>query len=227
MALSITLALGLMFHWDTVPQNGLDWALSITGFCAFGGHGKLGCGFTPAWFIGLILSLYLLYPWLSRCMKLRPHVTLMTLFLISVVSRLAVDGYFPSYPKEGIGEWVPLCRVFEFGLGIYLAQAEWLGRVFQWRAPSSIRGTLEVLSELTFPVFLLHWTFNPVLNHFGFPLHLLLFLAMTMIGSYAILYVDAYLQQALFGKRQSFCVPWPAPLEIWTGRVARWTKEAP
>ena len=223
MALSITIVLGLMFHWDTVPKTGIDWALSITGLCVFGGRGWLGCGFTPAWFIGLMLSLYTLYPVLSRCLKLNPPGTLIILFFISVVSRLTVEGYFPNYPKE----WFPLCRVFEFGLGIYLAQAGWLVRVFQWTAPPSIKRTLEVLSELSFPVFLLHWTFYPVLNHFGSPLHVLLFLAMTMIGSYTILYFDSYVQHAVFGKRQSSRVPWPAPLGVWTGRPARWTKESP
>lgn len=222
MTLAITIVLGLMFHWKAVPTNGVDWVLSITGFCAFGGGGISGCGFTPAWFIGLMLSLYTLYPVLSRCMKLNPRVTLIALFFISVVSRLTVERYFPSFPRE----WFPLCRVFEFGLGIYLAQAGWLARAFQWTATSSIQRTLEVLSELSFPVFLLHWTFIPVLTHIDSPLHIVLFLAMTVIGSYAILYVDSYLQRALFGKRQSSCLPWPAPLEIWTDRLLGWKKEA-
>ena len=223
MTLAITIVLGLLFHWKTVPTNGIDWVLSITGFCVFGGGGFLGCGFTPAWFIGLILSLYLLYPVLSRCMKLNPRMTLITLFFISVVTRLTVEQYFPSNSRE----WFPLCRVFEFGLGIYLAQAGWLARIFQWTAPSSIARTLEILSDLSFPVFLLHWTFSPILNHFGPPIHLLLFLAMTMIGSYAIFYVDSFLQRVFFRRRQSSCLPWPAPLEVWTDRLLRWRREAP
>src|SRR5713226_2596915 len=130
-----------MFNWDNFPEDWVEGALTITGFCAFAGAGILGCSLIPAWFIGLILSLYAVYPWLSRLMNRTPRATLLALLLISLASRLTVEGYLQNYPLE----WFPLCRVFEFGLGIYLAQQAQLASALRWRAPAHISGILEIL----------------------------------------------------------------------------------
>ncbi|MGH7206633.1 MAG: acyltransferase family protein [Nitrospiraceae bacterium] len=202
MALTLSIAMGLVFHWDNFPKDWMEGTLTITGFCAFAG--LWGCSLLPwGWFIGLILSLYILYPWLSSLMNRAPRVALIALLLISVVSRLIVDDYVPYRPRE----WFPLCRVFEFGFGIYLAQEAQPWSALRWTAPAPISKILEILSELSFPAFLIHWVFLPVYWHLGSPLHVLVFLVMTMSTSYVVLSVDSYLQQALFGTRRSSCSP--------------------
>jgi len=202
MVLALSLAMGLVFHWEKLPKGWVEGALTITGLCAFAG--LWGCSLLPpAWFIGLILSLYAVYPWLSRFMNRTPRVTLIALLLISLASRLTVESYLLYRPRE----WFPLCRVFEFGLGIYLAQEVQLVPVLRWRAPAHIGRILEILSELSFPAFLIHWHFLAVYRHLGPPLDVLVFLIMTMSISYVVLSVDSYLQQALFGTTRSSCSP--------------------
>jgi len=201
MVLALSLAMGLMFHWDNFPKDWVEGALTITGFCAFAG--LLGCWLTPAWFIGLILSLYAVYPWLSRVMNRAPRITLVALLFISLASRLTVDDYLPNFPTE----WFPLCRVFEFGLGIYLAQEVRLAPALRWRAPAPMSRIVEILSELSFPAFLIHWLFRNVYLHLGPPLHVLMFLIMTMSVSYVVLLIDSYLQRALFGAARGSCSP--------------------
>jgi len=201
MALALSLAMGLVFHWDNFPKDWVEGALTITGLCVFAG--RLGCWLTPAWFIGLILSFYAVYPWLSRLINRAPRITLEALLLISLASRLSVDGYLPNYPTE----WFPLCRVFEFGLGIYLAQEVRLAPALRWRAPAPISRILEILGELSFPAFLVHWLFRNVYWHLGPPLHVLVFLIMTISVSFVVLSVDSYLQRALFGAARGSCSP--------------------
>ena len=201
MALALSLAMGLAFHWDNFPKDWVEGALTITGLCVFAG--RLGCWLTPAWFIGLILSFYAVYPWLSRLINRAPRITLEALLLISLASRLSVDGYLPNYPTE----WFPLGRVFEFGLGIYLAQEVRLAPALRWRAPAPISRILEILGELSFPAFLVHWLFRNVYWHLGPPLHVLVFLIMTISVSFVVLSVDSYLQRALFGAARGSCSP--------------------
>lgn len=201
MALTLALGMGLVFHWDNFPQNWIEGVLVTTGFCAFAG--LWGCGLGPGWFIGLIVSLYVCYPWLARVMKRAPRGTLLALLVISVGARLTVEGFLPYWPLE----WFPLCRVFEFGLGICLAQAAHAQSALQWTGPAPIGRILEILSELSFPVFLIHWLFRPVYWHLSSPLHVLVFLILTLTVSYVWLAADSYLQHALFGTTRRSCSP--------------------
>jgi peptidoglycan/LPS O-acetylase OafA/YrhL len=70
------------------------------------------------WFIGLILSLYLLYPLLLYAIKKHANISLVSFFFISMASRWLLYDIFPLFS----GGWsaFPLCRLFNFGLGIYL-----------------------------------------------------------------------------------------------------------
>jgi peptidoglycan/LPS O-acetylase OafA/YrhL len=136
-------------------------------------------------------------------MNRAPRATLLALLLISLAARLTVENFLPKYPRE----WFPLCRVFEFGLGIYLAQQAQLASALRWRAPAYISRILEILGELSFPAFLIHWLFRNVYLHLGPPLHVLVFLIMTMSVSYVVLSVDSYLQRALFGAARGSCSP--------------------
>ncbi|WP_087022511.1 acyltransferase family protein [Thaumasiovibrio subtropicus] len=149
---------------------------STTGFYAW--FGLWGGPFNPpSWFIALIIPLYLLFPLLQYLLWRWKWVALLTLLCVSIVSRIWVGqhgvvllgtslfndieawvyrlyGFMPGRP----GDWFVLCRVFEFSLGIFLAyrvpKAVWfklqLGRLNQ---------PIARLSDLAFPLFLLHVPF--------------------------------------------------------------------
>lgn len=72
------------------------------------------------WFIGLIIMLYFLFPIVYLAIKKHPHVSLLSLFLMYVSSRLIMHYVFPQF--TGGSEWFPLCHIFEFGLGIHMIQ---------------------------------------------------------------------------------------------------------
>lgn len=109
------------------------------------------------WFIGLILSLYLVYPLLVMGFNKNRNGTLLFLLVISVTARI-VCGYFQS---EGVGyrliDWVPFCRLFEFGLGISIVRAGLVAdRVHLTEKVSSM---IIFASSLTYPVFLINSSF--------------------------------------------------------------------
>ena len=131
-----------------------DLVLSITGLYAFAG--KWGGPFiNTSWFIALIMSMYVLFPFLSRLIKKRPNISIFALLSISTVSRFILGRYgiLPTRPLD----WFPLCRVFEFSLGIYLAIL--LSRSL-WHGLNSLRclrPLVSFISEISFPLFLIHY----------------------------------------------------------------------
>jgi peptidoglycan/LPS O-acetylase OafA/YrhL len=125
-----------------------DYLLSFSGFQAFFGQwgGRInGVG----WFIGLIVCLYLLYPALLYAFEKNKAGTLLALFLISYGSRALIQRYDPIGFYDTI-RWMPLCNLFEFGLGIYIVKAG-----IYPRAPTRSR-TIALLGDLSFYVFLIH-----------------------------------------------------------------------
>lgn len=161
---------------DFFPNGpAVDLLGSLTGFYAW--MGLWGGPYNPpSWFIGLIMSLYVLCPLMLRCMQRWPHQTLAVLFCISFSARYYVGqwgvpfvapslleqmegwlyrqyGFMPGRP----GDWFPLCRVFEFGLGIYLALKLPVTLWRRFNIPGS--NLLRRLSDLSFPLFLIHYPF--------------------------------------------------------------------
>lgn len=139
-----------------------DIVLSITGGYAF--VGKWGGPFVEtSWFIALIMTMYILFPFLSREIEKRPIISISFLFLISIVSGFIVAKYkiLPNMPLA----WFPLCRVFEFSFGIYLAIV--LPRISLNYLESSRRLGLffSSISELSFPLFLIHYPLLFMINY--------------------------------------------------------------
>ncbi len=146
---------------------------SVTGFYSW--LGLWGGPYNPpSWFIALIMSLYALFPLTVWAMKKQPHLTLLALFIISLVCRVylgryglpfgekhfwdgAIEyayrqyGFMPGRPTD----WFPLCRIFEFGLGIYLALVLKRSVWFAINLPG--RKVVGFLSDLSFPLFLVHY----------------------------------------------------------------------
>lgn len=154
---------------------GADLVGSVTGFYSW--MGLWGGPYNPpSWFIALIMVLYAMFPLLSSAIKTRPYQTLTVLFIVSVGSRMYVSqyalpfgekhfwdgmveyayrqyGFMPGRPAD----WFPLCRLFEFGLGIFLALK--LNRNVWLQLGSGNHRLVAFLSDIAFPLFLVHWPF--------------------------------------------------------------------
>lgn len=161
---------------DLFPNGiAVDLAGSLTGFYAW--WGLWGGPYNPpSWYISLIMSLYMLAPALVYLLNRWPLPTLLILFCVSLVSRWYVGqwglpfldisvlqqvegwlyrqyGFMPGRP----GDWFPPCRLFEFGLGIYLALK--LPHTAWQALKLPLTGLVRKLSDLSFPLFLVHYPF--------------------------------------------------------------------
>lgn len=136
-------------------QLGLsDIILSITASYAY--VGQWGGPFVEtSWFIILIMTLYLIFPYLSKIIKKKPLNSFIVLLLISVSSRL-IFSKFHLLLKNPL-EWFPLCRLFEFSLGIYIAIL-FLNKKRNTIINSSFFSEIiSFISILSFPLFLFHY----------------------------------------------------------------------
>lgn len=194
----LCLAVGVLVYLITSQINGTLPGLSsqidslicsVFGFCTFAG--KWGGPFVPtAWFVGLIVSLYALYPFISRGIKRKPHVVILVLFLVSTVSRIIL-GHYDILSTRPL-DWFPLCRVFEFGSGIYLAE---IVQSDVWACANRNRradSMLGLAGELTFPLFLVHYPLLRIITgrlwlNISQGIAIMVFLVASMIVSWFIL----------------------------------------
>ncbi len=140
------------------PSSVYDLIGSFTGFYAF--LGRWGGPFVvTSWYIGLIVTMYFMYPYIARSIRLQPHIVIILLFLISILSRGMLRQYSHNYGTllYNAPEWFPLCRVFEFGLGIYLAN---MAKENVWlciNGPEKVKSIIEFIGNISFPMFLAHF----------------------------------------------------------------------
>jgi peptidoglycan/LPS O-acetylase OafA/YrhL len=175
--------------------NFSDLILSLTGFYAF--FGKWGGPFVKtSWFIGLIVTLYFAFPFLSKCIKKNPHLWILLLFLISVISRFIITEYTDS--SDRFIRWFPLCRIFEFSFGIYLATVAKPSLWYVLNNKSSVlEKTFEFIGKLSFPLFLIHMPFIyfvgelKIKGYTDFTI-VILFLAVTITLSWFVLKLDEH-----------------------------------
>ena len=142
----ITIVLTLVVFSQVIPYfTVLEYIKLFTGFQAFD-NDFTGGGLYWFWFIGLIVSLYLLFPLLVILMRKHPHVTILSFLVVEFSSRIIVSQ--TPWMSYGI-YWFPLCRFFEFGLGIYLTQVG-----FYVKKVSS--NLIAFSSDMSFYVYLTH-----------------------------------------------------------------------
>ena len=131
------------------------------------------------WFIGLIISLYFLFPVIYSAMNKHPHVSLLSLFLINIASRAIMWNYFFQF--VGVTDWFPLCQIFDFGLGIYLVQ-KWSG-LKMWKFTSG--RTIAFAGELVFYLYLVHVPLMrfmpPIQFEFGYEYALTWFIVIALL----------------------------------------------
>jgi peptidoglycan/LPS O-acetylase OafA/YrhL len=133
-----------------------DLLLSLTGAYAFVGEWG-GPLVGTSWFVGLIMVMYAVFPWLSRAMTKAPYRAIGILLATSLVWRIIIGQteFLPMRPLD----WFPLCRVFEFGLGIFWVELMQGKAERTWAALEHLGPAITQLSELSFPLFLIHYPF--------------------------------------------------------------------
>lgn len=196
--------IALLFYSDTLTKvisdfRLIDVFLCITGFYPFAG--KWGGPFVAtSWFIGLIMTMYLLYPVLSKSFKKSPHRTIIILFIISMASRILMGryGYFLHRPLD----WFPLCRVFEFGFGIYIAHIFHPSHMNIIKTTGFFSPFFRVISDLSFPLFLVHYPLLIFLNSFSssdinYHLSVIPYLFISLLLSWIILLIDKRIPRSL------------------------------
>lgn len=127
--------------------------LTLSGFNAFAGRWG-GSLVWSSWFIGLIMSLYLLFPLISRLLKWNLWAGGAALLALSSVSRFVTVRF--GFQHGNPLEWFPLNRVFEFGCGVLLVQALGRSALLQAGRPFAAIPFLQYFSALSFPLFLIH-----------------------------------------------------------------------
>jgi peptidoglycan/LPS O-acetylase OafA/YrhL len=105
---------------EIIKNNLFSIIFEYTGFFVILGRGG---GFINqmGWFIAAIVSLYLLFPFLSDFVKKYRLIALGVLMIVSFGSRALFFAYQDMLP-DIFWMWFPLCNVFEFSLGIAIIQ---------------------------------------------------------------------------------------------------------
>jgi peptidoglycan/LPS O-acetylase OafA/YrhL len=202
---SLCLILGIVIYISEHHAIVLHWYdvfLSITGFYAFAGRWG-GPFVATSWFIGPLLFMYFVYPMLSRYMaKYNKAVLLIVLLIISTAFRLLVGNGVLTLPVRPL-DWFPLCRVFEFGLGIYIAQAFRDRAVFRFKfRHAAVNNLLATLGIASFPLFLVHYTLISVITNLvktgvGIPAAVTIYAILATFLAWAIAVMDRRIQSAL------------------------------
>lgn len=151
----LSLLFSILIAVDRSQWSGLsDFLFSISGFYAFFGFWG-GPYLATSWFIGLIISLYFFYPFLSKLLRKAPINGIIILLIISVLIRylLGKQTVLTGRPHD----WFPLARLFEFGLGIFIAYSMPLHFWYKFKPNKIMKNIISKLSELSFPIFLIHY----------------------------------------------------------------------
>ena len=156
--------------------------LQISGFMAFTNQwgGEINA---VVWFIGLIMSLYAMFPLLSAICRKNSCLFFLGALAISTTFRYYfIINHIGLRPED----WFPLCRIFEFGLGIYAVQH----RLYpKWTYSSR---QFYVFAEMSFYIFLVHF---PII--YLWKINNLVFLVCTLFLSFGLFKVDSYIQKSI------------------------------
>jgi peptidoglycan/LPS O-acetylase OafA/YrhL len=186
--------------FDKIPTNLAVLTLTVTGTCAFAG--AWGCELVEtSWFVGVIMFLYFVYPYLASWLTRRPLAGLFIMFGISAATWLmflevsAISHRFPDFLF-----WFPPSRVFEFALGIVLG----MKKTFQGWEPLLLpiaKRSITYLSNMTFPAFLIHYPILVLMvpfSKFGGKLFaVVMYLTVTILLSHALLVADRVFQERI------------------------------
>jgi len=181
----------LIFNWVIPSLTVTDFVRWFSGFQIF--FATTSIEITKVnityWFVGLIVSLYLLYPLLFYVVKKHPNISLLSFFFISLASRCIMFYVFPVF---GSGwDWFPTCRIFNFALGIYLIQKGLFPKATSNR-------TIAFIGMMTFYVFLVHFPIMCATNYDN--IGILFFLAGIAVFSFLLYLFDSFIKNLLFAR---------------------------
>jgi peptidoglycan/LPS O-acetylase OafA/YrhL len=178
----------LIFNWVIPSLTVTDYLRWFSGFQQF--FATTAIEVTKInityWFIGLIVSLYLLYPLLFLAIEKHPNISIFSFFFISLASRCIM---FYKFPMFGSGwDWFPTCRIFNFALGIYLIRRGLFPR-------ASSNRTVAFLGLMSFYVYLVSF---PIMCATNYPyIGIIYFIAGTSIFSYSLYLFDSAIKSQL------------------------------
>jgi peptidoglycan/LPS O-acetylase OafA/YrhL len=174
--------------------------LDFSGFLVFTGTSWANYILPTGWFVGLILSLYLLFPLINELFERYPiNYVLLILLAVEVASRLLIGRYGSGYRPL---DWFPLCRVFEFGLGIWLAKNDYLvDKLSKITLPFGEK-LIIFLSSISYSAYLIHYYYLhslPVIdNKYLFAIRVLV---LTAVTASAINFLDNKIKGKIFNMR--------------------------
>lgn len=213
IALAFSLPIYLLNVWYTTGNAfspaywaPLDIICSLLGICVFLGRWG-GVFMDTAWYIGLIMSLYFVFPVASKYYKSSPILFLLLTLVLSISSRLWF-GYLPFIPSRS-QDWFLVSRLFEFTFGIHLAANSDHQLLKKILTPKS--STIVIwLSEISFPFFLIHHPLLFIIPHLHkitfqhpFTSSVAIYLCVCLFVSYIILEVTKLFEQALNKKMEN------------------------
>lgn len=174
----ILLGSAVKSHMPTL--NPIDLILSATAMYAFAGEwgGPIN---SSSWFIGLIIILYMIYPFVAHIIRTHGHIALLSLLIVSIWSRWFFGQEID--PAIRVTEWFPLCRIFEFALGIFIVEKGIYPKALTNSKP------IYLLSNLSFYLFLIHIPLLFVADN------ILVYIVLAMLSSYSIYLFDNILIQ--------------------------------
>jgi peptidoglycan/LPS O-acetylase OafA/YrhL len=189
--------------FDSFSIDPFNVILGLTGYYAFAGLWG-GPFLATSWFVGLIMTMYLLYPIISKYMKKSSHLTIVLLFVVSTLSRIILGKYGAVLNRPL--DWFPLCRVFEFGLGIYLSVILRPAISKLMNSPKHGMQLIRYISDLSFPLFLIHYPLLFMIDYFSdnglcIGISVSIFLSMSIVLSSIVLFIDNRLPRQLILRK--------------------------
>jgi peptidoglycan/LPS O-acetylase OafA/YrhL len=183
----LSFAASILLGVTTLPCDAFSFLMILTAFEVFSTRALEPWGtllYAVGWFIGVIVILYFLYPFLSRAVRASPQSTILLALLTSLVSRVLVGNY---WAVAGPTDWFPPCRLFEFTFGIWLVNRK---EAAGFLANLNIRRGRDIVayaSDLSYPVYLVHLVVLGFINMYGAAIgNPLLFLLAFIVGTFVL-----------------------------------------
>lgn len=131
----------------------------FTLFCEFSGFSTWSGNFGGVingvgWFIGLIVVLYFLFPFLSASIRKYPYQMFFLVTFVEIFTRYFVNVMQFSILGTAPDRWLPVCNLLEFSLGIFIIQQNFYPKT---TCDSKI---ILFLTDISFYVLLVHYLTN-------------------------------------------------------------------
>ena len=184
--------LGLLFIPKGYDLSPVRIMVEFTGFTAWTGYWG-GLINSVGWFVGLIITLYFLYPFLSASIRKYPVLMLVLIAGVEITARYAISAGMS--PDLGLlpERWLPFCNFLEFGLGIWIVQRG------IYPKQTYDNPALRAAADISFYVFLIHYPLLPLLGMLQAPFVVLLleYALVVLAVSFTAMAIDNKIQKYL------------------------------